>query len=233
METILKVKNLNIEINKEKVISNLSFEVKRREILTILGPNGAGKTVLLRALLGLLPYRGEISWKKGTRISYLPQGLNQLRVRHLPISVREFFELKRIEKGETLKFLELVGINEPNAINKKIGDFSGGQFQRMLIAWVLASNPEVLLFDEPMAGIDIGGEKTIYSLLKSFWERKDLTILLVTHDLNIVYRYSDNVLCLSKKEGHCSGPPLKVLSPNILEKLYKEPIGFYKHRRHK
>jgi len=228
--TILEVKNLNIELDGEKIIKDLSFEVTKGEILTILGPNGAGKTVLLKALLGLLPYQGEILWSEKAKIGYLPQGLTQLKVKDLPLSVEEFFGLKKVPKEETLKFLKLVGIKEESFLKKRIGDMSSGQFQRMLVAWVLVSKPEILLFDEPTTGIDIGGEETIYSLLHRFWKEGNLTILLVTHDLNIVYKYSSNVLCLSKKGRTCSGQPKEVLTTKLLEKMYGTGIKFYQHR---
>lgn len=226
---ILKVKNLNVELGGEKVIENLSFEVKKGEILTILGPNGAGKTVLLKTLLGFLPHQGEVSWQKKVKIGYLPQGLTQLKVKDLPLSVEEFFGLKGATKKETLQFLKSVGIKEESFLKKRIGDLSTGQFQRMLVAWVLISKPEVLLFDEPTTGIDIGGEETIYSLLHRFWQEGNLTILLVTHDLNIVYKYSSNVLCVSKKGVACSGPPKEILTSGLLEKIYGTEVKFYQH----
>ena len=226
---ILKVKNLNVELDDEKIVKDLSFEVKKGEILTILGPNGAGKTVLLKALLGLLPYQGEVSWPKSLKIGYLPQGLTQLKVKDLPLSVEEFFGLKKVSPEETMKVLKLVGIEEELFLKKRIGDLSTGQFQRMLIAWVLVSKPEVLLFDEPTAGIDLGGEETIYSLLHRVWQEKNLTILLVTHDLNIVYKYSNSVLCLSKKGVTCFGRPKEVLTTELLEKMYGTGIKFYEH----
>ena len=99
----------------------------------------------------------------------------------------------------------------------------------MLIGWALVGDPDVLFFDEPTTGIDIGGEKTIYSLLEKFWQEKNLTILLITHDLNIVYGRATNVLCLYKK-GICSGPPKEVLTPDTLETLYGNKIKFYKHK---
>lgn len=227
---ILEVTNLNVTLGSEKVIKDLSFGVKKGEILTLLGPNGAGKTVLLKALLGLLPYQGEVLWLKKVKIGYLPQGLTQLKVKDLPLSVEDFFTLKKVSPKETLKFLKSVGIEGSSFLKKRIGDMSTGQFQRMLVAWVLTSKPEVLLFDEPTTGIDIEGEETIYSLLHQVWKDKNLTILLVTHDLNIVYKYSSNVLCLSKKGVACSGPPKEILTTKLLEKVYGTEVKFYQHK---
>lgn len=226
---ILEVENLNVELDGEKVIKNLSFKVREGEILTIVGPNGAGKTVLLRTLLGFLPYQGKIWWRKDMKIGYLPQGLTHLKVKNLPLSVKEFFQLKSLSRKKILEYLSLVGIEENDFLSKQIGNLSGGQFQRMLIAWALIDEPKVLLFDEPTTGIDVGGEKTIYSLLFKFWKERSLTILLVTHDLNIVYKYSRNVLCLHK-EKVCFGPPREILTPQALQRAYGGEIKFYKHK---
>jgi zinc transport system ATP-binding protein len=226
---ILKVKNLNVKLDGDEIINNLSFGVKEGEIFTILGPNGAGKTTLFKALLKLIPYRGEIIWsRKNLKIGYLPERLSRGKFKELPISVKEFFKFKESSDKKILKILKSVELESPKIFRKNPGSLSSGQFQRLLIGWGLTGNPQVLLFDEPTTGIDIGGEETIYSLLHRFWREKNLTVLLVVHDLNIVYRYSTNVLCLNKK-AVCSGSPREILTPEILEKLYGTEIKFYKH----
>jgi len=234
MDTILKVKNLNVELDSEKIIENLSFEVKEGDVLTILGPNGAGKTVLLKTLLGVLPYKGEIEWMPPThhpkeiKIGYVPQRLPFIK--DIPMSIEEFFKLKEASKKEIKEILNSVGFKE-NFLNKKIGELSSGQFQRILVAWALIRNPDVLLFDEPTSGIDIGGEETIYTLLAKLKEKRNLTILLVTHDLSVVFKFSNFVICLNKCPI-CQGIPKKVLTPEILYKLYGEEVKFYEHHRH-
>ena len=226
---ILQVKNLNVKLDSDKIIENLSFKVRKGEIFTILGPNGAGKTTLFRTLLGLIPYKGEIIWsQKDLKIGYLPERLSRAKFRELPISVREFFKFKENSDEKISEMLKSVGLEDPKILEKDPGDLSSGQFQRLLIGWGLIGNPQVLLFDEPTTGIDIGGEETIYSLLYKFWKEKNLTILLITHDLNIVYKYSTCVLCLNKK-AVCSGVPREILTPEVLEKLYGTEIRFYKH----
>ena len=223
---ILKVENLTVKFEGFEVLKNLSFKVNKGEILAILGPNGAGKTTLLRALLGLIPYQGKIHWKT-KNINYLPpQELFQSR--DLPLSVEEFFKLRETSSSRILKILKEVGLNA-SVLEKRFGALSTGQFQRMLIAWTLINKPEVLLLDEPFYGIDIGGEETIYSLLRKFWKNWNLTILLVTHDLNVIYGYVDNVLCLNKRVL-CYGKPKKVLTPEDLQKLYGTRIKFYLHK---
>jgi len=224
---ILKVKNLNVRLEKEEIIKDLSFEIKQGDVLTVLGPNGAGKTILLKTLLGILPYKGEIKWEKEVKIGYVPQRLPFIK--ETPMSVEEFFELKRASRKEIREILNSVGFG--SALNKKIGELSSGQFQRILVAWALVGNPDVLLFDEPTTGIDIGGEETIYTLLVKLKEKRNLTILLVTHDLSVVFKLSDFVICLNKCPI-CQGVPKEVLTPEILYKLYGEEVKFYEHHRH-
>jgi len=223
-DLILKVRNLKVILDKEKILEDLSFEVKEGEVLTILGPNGAGKTVLLKTLLGVFPYQGEIIWKKGTKIGYVPQRLPFIK--NIPLTVKDFFKLKNVSEGKTKEILKEINLEE--VFEKEVGKLSSGQFQRILIGWALAKNPSVLLFDEPMTGIDLPGKGTLYSLIKRLKEKRNLTILLVSHDLNVVYKFSDYVICLNKKIL-CEGKPQIVLSPEILQKLYGGEIKFYKH----
>jgi len=225
-EPILKVKNLNVNFGKEDIIKDLSFEVKRGEVLVILGPNGAGKTTLLRALLGLIPYEGEIVWES-KNISYLPPQELIQRKYLPPMTVEEFFRFKDVGKEDILKIFEEVGL-DASLLKRPFNALSTGQFQRMMIAWALVDNPDILLFDEATYGIDAGGEETIYSLLHKFWEKRNITILLVTHDLDIVYEHANSVLCLNK-EKMCYGEPTKILTPQNLEKIYGTGIKFYKH----
>lgn len=227
-EIILKVERLNVKLEGEEIIKDLSFEVKKGDVLTILGPNGAGKTTLLKTLLGILPYQGEIKWKKEVKIGYVPQRLPFIK--DIPLSVKEFFKLKGAKEKEAEEILSLVGL-KGNFLNKKVGDLSSGQFQRILVAWALVGNPDVLLFDEPTTGIDIGGEETIYGLLARLKRERDLTILLVTHDLSVVYKFSNYVICLNKCPV-CQGFPKEVLNTEILQKLYGEEVKFYEHHRH-
>lgn len=229
-ETLLEVKNLNVKFGKEEVIKNLSFEVKKGEFLILLGPNGAGKSTLLKAILGLIPFEGKVIWQGKLKISYLPERLGREKFKETAILVKEFFKIKGKSEEKISEILKEVGLEPKKVLDKNPGNLSSGQFQRMLIAWSLIANPEVLLLDELSTGIDIGGEETIYSLLGKFWKEKNLTFILVTHDLDIVYRYATNVLCLSKKGFCCFGPPKEVLTPEGLEKIYGTEIKFYEHK---
>ena len=225
-EQILQVSNLTVTLEGQVVLTDLSFSVRRGEVLTILGPNGAGKTMLLRALLGTVPYTGEITWRPGCGIGYVPQRLPYIR--NIPLSVADFFALRRHSGVNVGDMLHAVGLGADDE-HKQISDFSSGQFQRILIAWALARKPDVLLFDEPTTGIDIGGEETVYTLLTRLQRERDLTMLIVTHDLSVVHRLSSLVLCLNRQLV-CMGQPLATLTPENLRRLYGTEVKYYEHR---
>jgi len=229
-QTLLKVENLEIELNNQVIVKNVSFELKKNETLAIIGPNGAGKTTLFRALLGLVAYKGTITWEKGVKIGYVPQKLDINR--DLPLTVREFFTLKgNYSLAEIKQVLDYVGFGQ-NILKTKIGVLSGGELQRILISWGIIGNPDVLLFDEPTSGVDISAEQTIYSLLYSLQKKIGLTILLISHELEIVSKYATEVVCLNK-ETVCYGPPRSVLTSDHLNKLYGKDVAYYHHHHQK
>ena len=235
MDQILKVENLSAKFDEHQVLKGLNFSVNKGEVLAIVGPNGAGKSVLFRALLGLIPYSGKIEWAKNIKVNYVPQKFNIEK--DIPLSVEEFLKFKTNNTDEMVRILTAVGLSDKehdsfhlkeHILKQRIGWLSGGQLQRVLIAWAMLDNPDVLLFDEPTAGIDIGGEDTIYNLLKKINEEHKMTLLLISHELNIVYKYATNVMCINK-EMICYGLPNEVLDPVSLAKLYGGETGFYKH----
>jgi len=224
----LQVKNLTIELNNQKIVEDLNFEVKKGETLVILGPNGAGKTTLLRALLGIIPYQGKVKWTV-KNISYLPPQELMQKKEMLPLTTADFYDLKDVSEHQAVESLKLVGL--PSDIySKRVARLSTGQFQRLSIAWALVDQPDTLLFDEPTSGIDIGGTETVYSLLHKFWKKQKLTIILVTHDLSIVWGHADKVLCLNKK-GLCYGAPDHALTTENLKNLYGTNVKYHKHTK--
>lgn len=236
-DPILEVKNLNVVLEGQKILKNLDFTIANDDFIAIIGPNGAGKTVLFRTLLGFLPYTGSVVWSPNLTMGYVPQKINLDK--DLPLTTLEFLKFKEKKESEIRKALIQVGFAENipheghllnHVLKRKIGILSGGELQRVLIAWALLGHPNVLLFDEPTAGIDIGAEESVYDLLKKLKDRENLTIFIISHELQIVYKYATKVICLNK-ENVCFGPPEKVLSSETLNKLFGGEIGIYKHQR--
>lgn len=230
--TILTVKKLRVAFGHQTVIDDLSFEVHRGHCLAVIGPNGAGKTVLLKSLLNLIPYEGEIRWSQDARVGYVPQKIAAdrqlpLRLGDLLASKATVRHLPAAEIGAVATEVKLT----PQVLNTSVGHLSGGQFQKALIAFALLGRPNVLLFDEPTASLDELTEEHIYDLLRSLQQEKGMTVILVSHDLSIVYRYANMVLCLSKGKP-CMGPPKDLLTPAMLEELYGGPSKFYRHVDH-
>lgn len=231
-ESILEVRGLSVSFGKEEIIKDISFSVSEGQVLAIIGPNGAGKTVLFRALMGLISYDGEIKWRSNVKIGYVPQKL--MEKAELPLIVKEFFILK--SKNLFFKdkqfvesiFHELKSVGlKPEILNQQLANLSRGEFQRVLVAWAILGHPNVLLFDEPTAGIDVAGEGSIYNLLRKLQNERGMTVLIISHDLNIVYRYANKVLCLNK-EQLCFGEPKQALTNEQIKRLYGES-AFYHH----
>lgn len=231
---ILEVKNLRVSFDNHLVLKDISFFVKRDETLAVIGPNGAGKSVLFRALLGLIPFKGEINWASNVKIGYVPQKLAVSK--DLPLTVKEFLSIKEKKLDTLHKVLEEVGFqkqadhehNDRRVLKTRMGDLSGGELQRVLIAYALLDDPNVLLFDEPTAGVDVAGEETVYALMHKLQADSDLTIIFISHELQVVNHYADDVLCLNKEEISF-GPPMKVVNKENLEKLYGDEVSLHKH----
>lgn len=226
----LKVEKLTVRLGAVDVLRDLSFEVPRGDALAIVGPNGAGKTVLFKALIGALPHQGTIQWAPKSKLGYVPQKLDIER--DLPITGRDFLRAKaavsHASRDDILRVLERVRL-EPQILDALIGSMSGGQFQRLLVAFALVGEPNVLLLDEPTAGVDEPGQETLNEMMRRL-NQEGVTVLLISHDLSVVYRYATNVLCLGANPGHaCFGAPRQVLTPETLQALYGTQVGFYVH----
>jgi zinc transport system ATP-binding protein len=229
MDTILDVRQLSVHFGPRPVLRDLSFGVERGTSLAILGPNGAGKTVLFRSLVGAMPFDGTVHWAPGTRIGYVPQNLDLER--DIPITGLDFLSartaLARGTRIDVSRVLELVGI-PPDVASQPIGVLSGGQFQRLLLAFALVGDPNVLLLDEPTAGVDEPGQEQINELVSILQRDHAMTVLFISHEVTVVSRYATNVLCLSRGVS-CFGPPRTVLTPDLLRDMYRTDVHYHVH----
>lgn len=226
IEPILKVNNLTVILDNKTILSNLSFEIKPQKVLAIIGPNGSGKSVLLKTLVGIIkPTSGEINWQKDTKIGYLPQRFHVDY--YLPFTVEEFLKLKQNPKYSPAEIIEIIGLNK-NWLNRKLAHLSSGELQKILLAWAILDKPSLLLFDEPTENVDVVGQKSIYTLLRHLQDELKLAIIIVSHDLHVVYRYTDQVLCLNQKML-CYGEPHLVLTTEKLAETYGDHTFFHHH----
>jgi zinc transport system ATP-binding protein len=234
MKSALSVRNVVIKYDSIAVVDDVSFEIAAGKIVMIIGPNGSGKTTLLRALAGLVPFQGEIEYfgadlKNATgQIGYVPQRFDFDRT--MPLTVREFLALSspRCFTGQCVHQSMYQEIGVKDLFAKSVAKLSGGQFQRVLIARALLENPKILLLDEPASGIDMEGQQKIHQFLKKIQATNGTTIVMISHEIDLVTRLADEVLCLNRRLI-CQGTPQTILSSDNLNKLYGDQIMLYHH----
>jgi zinc transport system ATP-binding protein len=205
-------------MQNQTLLDHIDFNVKKGTTLAILGPNGAGKTVLLKTLLNLIPHTGSIVWTEKVKIGYVPQ---YVAVSDIPMSVREFLSIGNGVNVE--RSLEKVRLTDKSILNKRLGVLSGGQLRRVLIAWALNDNPNVLLLDEPTTGVDMDSEEPIYLMLNNIEKTQKITIFLITHNIHIVQEYADDLLAINKCVTFC-GPAEQIARPEIQRQIYGETV---------
>lgn len=208
-----KIENITVRIDNQIIIQDVSFDIHCGELTIIIGRNGAGKSTLLKSLLNEIPHTGKIEFfdmkenkQKKIRIGYVPQSLNIER--DMPTTVFDMFAScisnkpvcfvkdKKIYE-EIKEKLKLFGAEE--LIDKKVGNLSGGELQRVLLAIATTPIPNLLILDEPVSGIDINGIQEFYQNLSELKDKYDMSIVLVSHDLRLVEKYADKVILLDKE----------------------------------
>ena len=225
-EPFLKVDNLSVVIDGRKIIDDVSFELKPQEVMAVIGPNGAGKSTLIKTIVGITKKTsGEIKLASGAKIGYLPQRFHVDF--YLPMTVKEFLDLKPEHKYSIEEVLNLIEIPK-QWLNQNLATFSSGQLQKILLAWAIIDQPNVLLFDEPTENVDIVSQESIYDLLHKLQDDLGISIIIITHDLNVVYKYANTVMCLNGKMT-CYGETLATLSKDALSELYGNHAFFHKH----
>ncbi|MCP4329822.1 MAG: zinc ABC transporter ATP-binding protein ZnuC [Alphaproteobacteria bacterium] len=201
---LVRAEAIDVRIAGRTVITQVSVAVRAGEIVTVIGPNGAGKTVLVRTLLGLLrPVTGRIDRRSGLRIGYAPQRLHIDPV--LPLSVSRFLALAG-PTGRARIEAALAETGAAGVVDAPIQSISGGEFQRVLLARALMRDPDLLVLDEPVQGVDIGGQTNLYRLIAELRDRRGCGVLLVSHDLHLVMASTDRVVCLNRHVC-CTGHP--------------------------
>ena len=244
----LSVENLCVKADDRHLVENISFTVKGGKIVAIIGPNGAGKTTLIKAILGLIPYEtGSValfgrSLKNGNYrgiIGYVPQRLEFDRT--FPLTVMELlhftvpplylfpFRARKREREHIDRLLSTVGALDLKG--RSLGSLSGGELQRVMIAKAIVNEPKILFLDEPSSGVDIEGQERFHDLVRRLNREQGLTVILISHDLNVVYRFADEVLCMNRRLV-CSGRPRDTLTDEVIKSVYGEMMGAYIHSCH-
>jgi len=197
-------RGLSKSFDGRAILDGVDLAVTEGEIVTVIGPNGAGKSMLLRILLGLVkPDRGTVMRRPDLRIGYMPQKL--VVDPTLPLPVRRFLELGAPANPATITAaLDEVGVR--HVIDSPIQAVSGGEFQRVLLARALLRNPDLLVLDEPVQGVDVGGQEELFRLIRLIRDSHGCGVLMVSHDLHLVMAATDTVVCLNRHVC-CTGRP--------------------------
>jgi ABC-type Mn2+/Zn2+ transport system ATPase subunit len=240
----IEIRDARIRLGDTDVLRGVTMSVPRGKMVALIGPNGSGKTTLLRCLLGLQKLDSGVVKLLGEpigprvlgRIGYVPQRL-QLES-SFTISVREFLSLRRREtrrwfwqshrKTDALLLGTLGELGVESLLDRPLAGLSGGQLQRVLIAYSLLSEPELLLLDEPTAGVDTPGEQSFYELISGIHARLKITVVLVSHDLAMVFRQASWVYALNGVIC-CEGHPEQVLNADSLKAAYGIHVTPYHH----
>lgn len=214
---LLSLSAINVVLGDKILLKDINLQLKAGEIVTVVGPNGAGKTTLLRVALGLQkPTSGHVTCAPNITIGYVPQKLHIDPT--FPITVRRFLALAKNNHHITFEHL-LAEVGAQHVIDSPLQNLSGGELQRVLMARALIRNPNVLVLDEPVQGVDVHGQAELYDLISRVSTERGCAILMVSHDLHLVMSSTDKVFCLNHFIC-CSGTPEVVVSDPAYAALF-------------
>ena len=227
---LVKLNNVGFRQNGKWLVEGVSLQVEKGKIITLIGPNGSGKSTTAKIALGIYKnIEGSVE-KYTNKVGYVPQKISIDWT--LPLRVSDFMILtENIKDNEINEALSLTGVMHLK--NKNLGNLSGGEFQRVLLARAISKKPELLVLDEPVQGVDYTGEIALYELIKKISDTLNCGILLISHDLHTVMTATDHVFCLN---GHvcCSGSPIDVAKNNEYKTLFGEQasqiLTVYEHK---
>ena len=241
---LVTIDNLGVTLGGNTILRDLSAGLARGRITALIGLNGAGKSTLLRALVKEVPYSGRIQFHCGhdhskpnpEHVGYVPQ---RLRIEaNLPLTVYDLFGMalqrRPLFLGATQAVRQrmthlLERVNALGLLHKPVEKLSGGELQRVLLALAMEPRPELLLLDEPAAGIDFKEGEKFYELIANLNRETGATILLVSHDVSVVSRLAHHVLCLEGGRIQCQGPPGEIMSEAMLERIFGSRKSIYGH----
>lgn len=222
---LLSIKSVSKSFANKPILQNISMVINKGEITTIIGPNGAGKSSLIRLILGLIkPDHGSVEKSNNLTIGYMPQTVKIDPT--LPISTYRFLELANTSEAQCDKALELVGISK--ARNTPFHKLSGGEKQRALLARAILCQPNLLVLDEPVQGVDFNGQNALYGLIGELKSSLDCAIIMVSHDLHLVMSATDHVICLNNHIC-CQGKPEQVTQDPAYLDIFGE-TALYNHQ---
>ena len=227
---LVKLKQAGFRINDKWLVKGVSLQIEKGKIVTLIGPNGSGKSTTAKIALGIYKdIEGSVE-KNTNKVGYVPQKITIDWT--LPLRVKDFMILTEVLKEEEIDdALSLTGVMHLK--NKNLGNLSGGEFQRVLLARAISKKPELLVLDEPVQGVDYTGEIALYELIKKISDTLNCGILLISHDLHTVMTATDHVVCLN---GHvcCSGTPKDVVKNNEYKSLFgdraSQILSIYEHK---
>ncbi len=226
---LIEADGLSVAYRGHNVLQNVDFAIEAGEIVTVVGPNGSGKSTLMRALIGALRCEGTIRRKSDLRLGYVPQRL--MIDAALPMTVNRFLDLPH-KSSKAAKTRALKEAGGEHLAKRQMGQLSGGQFQRALLARALLNDPELLILDEPTQGLDQPGSAAFYQQIENIRNRRGCAVLMVSHELHVVMSASDRVICIN---GHvcCQGRPDVVAQAEEYRALFgtgtKGALALYRH----